>query len=66
MSEPQLNDPFFYSEEEEEVIKCFICGDQLDEDDIVWADEEGQILKQGNDNSWCVPCLPAENGATDE
>jgi hypothetical protein len=65
--EPPVNDPFFYSEdEEEETFKCFICGYLLDEDDIVWADVEGQILKDGNDCSWCVSCLPAEKGATNE
>ena len=41
-------------------IKCFVCGDPLDEDDIVWADEEGQIGKEGNDTAWCVSCLPSE------
>jgi hypothetical protein len=58
--EPELNDPIFYAEEKGEEIKCFSCSDPLDQDDIVWADEEGQITNQGNDNAWCVSCLPNE------
>ena len=58
--EPPLNDPVFYAEEGEEEIKCFICGKTLDQDDVVWADEEGQIGKEGNDTAWCVACLPNE------
>ena len=58
--EPELNDPIFYAEEYEPAVKCFICGDQLDRDDIVWADVEGQIVKEGNDTAWCVACLPSE------
>ena len=65
MSEPELNDPWFYTEEEEQMFSCFICSEPLDRDDIVWADVEGQILKEGNDCSWCESCLPAENGATE-
>lgn len=63
--EPPLNDPIFYEDEEKQEVKCFICGEPLDEDDIVWADVEGQIVKDGNDTSWCVSCLPAEKGATE-
>lgn len=59
--EPPLNDPIFYEDEEEQEVKCFICGEPLDQDDIVWADIEGQIVKDGNDTAWCVPCLPSEN-----
>ena len=58
--EPELNDPIFYAEEKEQEIKCFICGDTLDQDDVVWADVEGQIVKEGNDTTWCVTCLPNE------
>jgi hypothetical protein len=58
--EPELNDPIFYAEEYEPAVKCFICGDPLDRDDIVWADVEGQIVKEGNDTAWCVACLPSE------
>ena len=59
--EPPLNDPIFYAEEGEPEIKCFICGNLLDEDDIVWADVEGQLReKEGNDTAWCVACLPNE------
>jgi hypothetical protein len=26
----------------------------------VWANVEGQIVKEGNDTAWCVVCLPSE------
>ena len=58
--EPELNDPVFYEQEGEQEIKCFRCGDTLNQDDIVWADYEGQIVKEGNDTAWCVACLPSE------
>ena len=59
--EPEMNDPVFYAKDYEEAVKCFICGDQLDPDDIVWADVEGQIReKDSNDTAWCVVCLPNE------
>ena len=64
--EPELNDPIFYAEEYEPAVKCFICGDQLDRDDIVWADVEGQIGKEGNDTAWCVSCLPSERETLQE
>jgi hypothetical protein len=62
--EPELNDPVFYADEVEQEIKCFICGDTLDQDDVVWADVEGQIVKEGNDTTWCVTCLPNEKEQT--
>ena len=59
--EPELNDPVFYAGDYEEAVKCFICGDPLDRDDIVWADVEGQLReKESNDTAWCVVCLPSE------
>lgn len=60
--EPELNDPIFYEVEgEPKPIKCFRCSDELDEDEIVWADVEGQLKeKEGNDTAWCVACLPSE------
>ena len=59
--EPELNDPIFYEVEgEPKPIKCFRCSDELDQDEIVWADIEGQIKKEGNDTAWCVACLPNE------
>lgn len=64
--EPELNDSVFYAEEFEPPIKCFRCGDPLDREDIVWADEEGQLQKEGNDTAWCVACLPNEKGEKDE
>jgi hypothetical protein len=61
--EPDWNDPVFYAEEFEPAVKCFQCSDALDRDDVVWADEEGQIQeKEGNDTAWCVVCLPSEKG----
>lgn len=59
--EPELNDPIFYEVEgEREPIRCFRCSNGLEEDDIVWANDEGQIVKLGNDTAWCVSCLPSE------
>lgn len=59
--EPRLDDDIALGiEEEAEPIKCFRCSDELDEDEIVWADIEGQIVKEGNDTAWCVSCLPSE------
>jgi hypothetical protein len=58
--EPDWNDPVFYAGDYEEAVKCFQCGDQLDPDDIVWANVEGQIVKEGNDTGWCVVCLLGE------
>lgn len=59
--EPRLDDDIALGiEEEVEPIKCFRCSDELDEDEIVWADIEGQIVKEGNDTAWCVACLPNE------
>ena len=59
--EPRLDDDIALGiEEEVEPIKCFRCSDELDEDEIVWANIEGQIVKEGNDTAWCVSCLPSE------
>jgi hypothetical protein len=67
--EPELNDPVFYGvEEEAEPIKCFRCSDELDEEEIVWADVEGlwQVRgREGNDTAWCVVCLPSEGESND-
>lgn len=64
--EPELNDPVFYEVEgESKPIKCFRCSDVLDEEEIVWADVEGQIVKEGNDTAWCVSCLPSEGDSNE-
>ncbi len=64
--EPRLDDDIALGiEEEVEPIKCFRCSDELDEEEIVWANIEGQIVKEGNDTAWCVSCLPSE-GESDE
>lgn len=40
---------------------CHKCLDDFSEDDIVWADEIGQLQREiGNNFAWCVSCLPAE------
>jgi len=59
--EPELNDPVFYEVEgEPELTRCFRCSSGLEADDIIWANDEGQIVKEGNDTAWCVTCLPME------
>ena len=37
---------------------CFICADDFDEDDIVWANREGNVEQPTY--AYCVPCLPAQ------
>tara|TARA_R110000823_G_C15770733_1_gene484005 strand:+ start:516 stop:677 length:162 start_codon:yes stop_codon:yes gene_type:complete len=42
---------------------CQNCLSDFDEDDIVWANAEGQIgngLTVFNNFAWCVSCLPNE------
>jgi hypothetical protein len=39
---------------------CFVCEDELNEDDAVWADREGNIEQPTS--PYCVPCLPAQRG----
>ena len=58
--EPDWNEPGFYTDAEEDEVRCFRCSDPLDPDDTVWANVEGQIVKEGNDTAWCVACLPSE------
>ena len=59
--EPRVDDDIALGiEEEVEPVKCFRCSDELDEEEIVWANIEGQIVKEGNDTAWCVSCLPSE------
>jgi hypothetical protein len=62
--EPELNDPVFYENEgEPEPTRCFRCSDELDEEEIVWADVEGlwQVRgKEGNDTAWCAACISKE------
>ncbi len=62
--EPPLNDPVFYEDEGEvEPTQCFRCSDELDEDEIVWADVEGlwQVRgREGNDTAWCAACISKE------
>jgi len=39
---------------------CDKCKADFEEDDIVWANQEGQLLEGRNNFAWCVPCLPAQ------
>jgi len=43
---------------------CFICADDFEEDDIVWANREGNIEQPTY--AYCVPCLPWQEGEADE
>ena len=66
MSEPRLEDDYALGiESEEEPKRCFRCSDGLEEDDIVWANDEGQVVDKGNDTIWCVTCLPSEGQVND-
>ena len=64
--EPRLDDDIALGiEEEVEPIKCFRCSDELDEEEIVWADVEGlwQVRgREGNDTAWCAACISNEKG----
>ena len=37
---------------------CFVCADDFDEDDTVWANREGNIEQPTY--AYCVACLPAQ------
>jgi hypothetical protein len=37
---------------------CFICLSDFEEDDIVWADQEGNI--ENHTYAYCVGCLPPQ------
>ena len=39
---------------------CHKCKDDFDEDDVAWADKDGQVHEQGNNFAYCVPCLPSQ------
>jgi hypothetical protein len=39
---------------------CDKCKADFEEDDIVWANQEGQLSEGRNNFAWCVPCLPAQ------
>jgi hypothetical protein len=39
--------------------KCVGCGEWLDEEDIVWALEDG-TLNTDTGRPWCVSCCPAD------
>ena len=48
------------------IYTCQNCLLNFDEDDIVWANMEGQIgngLTVFNNFAWCVPCLPSERAS---
>ena len=37
---------------------CFVCADDFDEDDTVWANREGNIEQPTY--AYCVTCLPSQ------
>jgi len=39
---------------------CEKCKADFEDDDIVWANQEGQLSQGRNEFAWCVPCLPAQ------
>ena len=39
---------------------CTACGTLLDEDDILWAAEDGTLTMHGE--PWCAGCAPEEQG----
>jgi hypothetical protein len=43
---------------------CFVCADDFDEDDTVWANREGNIEQPTY--AYCVPCLPGQKENYDE
>jgi hypothetical protein len=43
-----------------DLFTCHKCLTDFADDDIVWANESGQLSKGGNNFVWCVPCLPEQ------
>jgi hypothetical protein len=41
-----------------DTVPCHICEEWLGEDDIVWANREGNIEQPTY--PYCVPCLPSQ------
>jgi len=41
-----------------QMYTCYKCLADYDEDDIVWADKEGNV--RWHYFAWCVECLPAQ------
>ena len=39
---------------------CENCKASFEDDDIVWANDRGQLSQGRNEFAWCVPCLPAQ------
>ena len=44
------------------VYTCHKCLSDFEDDDILWADNNGQLSKGNNNFVWCVPCLPNQEG----
>jgi hypothetical protein len=38
------------------LFTCFKCYEDMEEDDVVWADGKGDVNTQTY--AYCVPCLP--------
>jgi hypothetical protein len=47
-------------EGDEAQYTCEKCKKDFEDDDIVWANQEGQLSQGRNEFVWCVPCLPAQ------
>jgi len=39
--------------------KCHACGEWVDDDDVVWANEDG-TLSTDTGNPYCMDCVPEE------
>lgn len=37
-------------------IKCRGCGEEVDEEDVTWATQDGRLTMHGN--PYCDACLP--------
>ena len=46
------------------LVPCHICSNYLEEDDIVWANREGNIEQPTY--PYCVSCLPGQKESYDE
>jgi len=42
------------------MITCDKCKADFDQDDVVWANQKGQLIEGSNNFPWCVSCLPSQ------
>lgn len=40
------------------LFTCFKCYEDMEEDDVVWADDKGDVNK--HTYAYCVFCLPSQ------